>query len=428
MTANHPNRKQKLHSILAAATLAIGAISGAAMFSAGKAATPSATSEPLKIGFIASLSGVGTDPSKDMVNGIQLWLDQCHGKVAGRDVQLIVENDESNPATAIAKVKKLVEQDKVDVLDGLLLANIGYKVAPAVEGYKLPMIYAVAAGDDLTQRQHTNWILRTSYSASQASHPFGEWVAKKLGYKRIVTIGMDYPYGYETVGGFQDTYEAAGGQVVQKLWAPLGFRDFSQQLSKIRPDADAIYLCTTSAAAELFPHQYKQSGLKLPIVACGSSYDEVVLPHIGDDALGAISASHYSAALNIPANKKFVAEYQAKYHSDPSSYAADGYTSGLWIQKAIESMKGDVSNKEKFLVALKNVQLKDSPRGPLKLDEHFNPIENVYVRKVEKVNGKLQNNVIATFKDVSQFWKWTPEDYMKRQSYSRDYPACSHCQ
>ncbi|HEY9793313.1 MAG TPA: ABC transporter substrate-binding protein [Candidatus Obscuribacterales bacterium] len=426
MNANPQKRGQKWHPILAAVSLMVIPMS-ATIFSVGKAATPPAAA-PIKIGFVASLSGVGADPSKDMENGIRLWLEQCHGKVAGRDVQLIVENDESNPATAVAKVKKLVDQDKVDVLDGLLLANIGYKVAPVVEEAKMPMIYAVCASDDLTQRKRSHWIVRTSYTSSQASHPFGEYVAKKLGYKRVVTIGMDYPYGYETVGGFQDAYENSGGQVVQKLWAPLGFRDFSQQLSKIRPDADAIYLCTTSAAAELFPHQYKESGLKLPIVACSSSYDEVILPHLGDDALNAISAANYSAALDNAANKKFVAEYRAKYQADPSGYAADAYVSGQWIQKAIEILKGDVSDKTKLLATLKKVELKDSPRGPVKLDDFGNVVENIYVRKVEKKSGKLQNTVIATFKDVSQFWKWNPDDYLKRPAYSRDYPACSHCQ
>ena len=298
-----------------------------------------------------------------MLNGIQLFLQLRHNKMAGRNVQLIVENDESSPATAAAKVRKLVEDDKVDMIDGLLLANIGYAVAPLAEKYKIPMVYAVSAGDDLTQRKRANWIVRTSYSSSQASHPFGEWAFKKLGYKRVVTIGMDYPFGWEVVGGFQQSFEQAGGKVIQKIWAPLGFRDFSQYLSKIHPDADAVYVVTTSAAAEIFPKQYKESGMKLPIIAGGSSFDECILPHLGDEALGAISASQYSAALNTPANKQFVKDYRAKFNLDPSSYSENAYTTGLWMEKAVESLKGDTSDKEKLLAALRQVELKDAPRG-----------------------------------------------------------------
>jgi branched-chain amino acid transport system substrate-binding protein len=238
---------------------------------------------------------------------------------------------------------------------------------------------------------------------------------------------MDYPFGWEVVGGFQKGFEQAGGQVIQKIWPPLGFRDFSEYIKSMRKDADAVFLCNVGNAAILVPKQYKQFGPGLPVIGMGTSSDESTLADEGDDALGYVTTLIYSAALQTPANKAFADAYRAKYHKDPSYYAECGYTSGLWINKALDALKGDVSDKEKVLAALKNVELKDAPRGPIKLDAYNSPIENVYVRKVEKVNGKLQNTVIQTFPNVSQFWKWKPEDYLKEPLYSRENPPCKFC-
>jgi branched-chain amino acid transport system substrate-binding protein len=373
------------------------------------------------------LTGVAADPAKEMVNGIKLYLEQVHYQMAGRKVELVVENDESNPATAMARARKLIEQDKVDLIDGLLLTNIGYAVAPVTDYAKVPLIVCVSAADNLTQRKHYNWLIRLSFTCSGPSHPFGDWVYKTLHYKRIVTFGMDYPYGYEVVGGFQQSYEEAGGKVVQKLWGPLGFKDFTSFIKKIRPDADAIFLLTTSAPAEVIPRQLKAAGINLPVVAGTSTYDESVLRLLGDEAIGAISVSPYAVTLDNPVNKKFVADYRAKFAgNNPGMFAEQSYSSAMWIDKAIESIKGDVEDKQKLMDALKKVQM-IGPGGPMKLDEYNNLVENFYVRKVEKVNGHLQNKVIFTFPNVSQFWKYNPATYLKQPPYGKDYPLCKFC-
>jgi branched-chain amino acid transport system substrate-binding protein len=378
--------------------------------------------QPIKIGFVASLTGPAANTCQSMLNGIKLSLEQVNYNVAGHKIEVIVENDGGNPATAREKIKKLVEVDKVNILDGFVLANIGYAAAPTIEKYQIPTIFAVAASDDLTQREHFNWLVRTGWSSSLPSHPFGDWVYKNLHYKRIVCVGMDYSFGWEVVGGFQQSFEDAGGKVIQKIWAPLGFTDFTAFIKQIRPDADALFLLTSNKAAEVFPQQYAKSGLKLPIVAGGTSYDETVLPMQGDESVGAINVHIYSPTLNTPANTKFVKAFQLAYKVEPGVFAELGYTSGKWIVKAIENLKGDVSNKTKLLAALKSVQLVDDPRGPISLDDRANPIENVYVRKVTRVNGKLQNVVIDTFPNVGQFWKYKPEQYLKQPRYSKDYP------
>jgi branched-chain amino acid transport system substrate-binding protein len=384
-------------------------------------------SNPIKIGFLAELSGVAADPGRDMLNGIQLFMDEIKGQIAGRKIQLIVENVESSAATGVIKTKQLISTSKVDVLSGLMLTNIAYAVAPIAERTKTPLVISVASADDLTQRKHSPWVVRSGSACSSVCFPMGEYAAKILHYKKIVSIAMDYPYGYESVGGFQKAFEQAGGQIIQKIWAPLGFQDFTNQIKQINPGADAIFLNTTSKAAEILPKQLRSMGVKLPIVASGASFDESILPLIGDAAIGAMSSSEYSATLDNPANKKFVQAYRAKYHQDPGRYAEDAYTGGMLIKKAIESLHGDVSDKEKLMTAMQQVELDESPRGPFKLDSYGNPVQNMYLRRVEKKNGKLQNTVIQTFPKVSQFWIWKPEEYLKQPPYNAAYPPCTFC-
>jgi branched-chain amino acid transport system substrate-binding protein len=203
--------------------------------------------------------------------------------------------------------------------------------------------------------------------------------------------------------------------------------DFTPVIKKMRKDIDAVFIVTAGNAATIIPKQYKESGPGVPLMGGGTSFDEAILRHLGDEAIGAVSPLSYSAALDTPTNKRFVEAYRAKYNVDPDFYAEGGYTSGMWIHKAVESLQGDVSDKNKLLAALKKVELKDAPRGQVKLDDYSNPIENVYVRKVTRANGKLENKVIDTFKDVSQFGKWTAEETLKQPSYGRDFPPCNFC-
>jgi branched-chain amino acid transport system substrate-binding protein len=147
----------------------------------------------------------------------------------------------------------------------------------------------------------------------------------------------------------------------------------------------------------------------------------------GDEVLGVITALHYSAALQTPANKKFAAAYEAKYKQIPSYYSEGTYVAGVALKAALEATGGDIENVDKFLAALRRVDLSESPRGPMRFDDFGNPIMNIYVRKVERVNGRLQNTVIHTFPMVSQFWTYKPEEFLKNPVYSRDYPPCKAC-
>ena len=384
---------------------------------------------PIKVGFLTQMTGGGAAVGKDMSNGFMMSLEEISNQIAGRKVEVILEDTQGDPAQALTRLRKLAESDKVHAVAGIFLANEGYALAPKVDEYRIPTVWAVVSADDLTQRKPTKWAVRTGWTSSQPNHPFGEYAAKTLGYKRVVTIAMDYAFGWEQVGGFQKTFEEAGGQIIQKLWPPLGTTDFGPFLAQIKRDADAVFAVMVAASSLRFPKQYQDAGLKtrLPLIGGGTSFDEFVLPALGDEAIGAISPLIYSAAIDTPVNQRFVKEFRKKYGKVPGYYAEASYTAARWIAESAKAVGGNVEDKEKFLAALKKVEISDAPRGPIRLDPYGNPIQNIYVRKVEKRDGELWNTVIQTFRGVSQFWKYKPEEFLKQPVYDRNYPACKHC-
>jgi len=385
---------------------------------------------PIKIGFTTDLTGTAAQAAKDMVNGFTMYLDEIGWQMAGRKIELTVEDTQGRPDVALTKLRKLVEHDRVHLVAGVLFGHLGYAMAPKVEEYKIPALFTVTAADDLTQRLKYRWVIRTGWASSQPSHPFGEYAAKTLGYRKVAVIASDYAFGWEVVGGFQRTFEESGGQVFQKLWAPLGAMDLAPFIAKLRRDADAVLTMIAGASTIQFMKQYEEAGLKakIPLIAGGPAVDEALLPSMGDEAIGVISPLIYSGALDTPANRRFAKEYRAKFGKVPSYFAETNYTSGRWINEAVRSLAGTVEDHDKLLAALRKVEIPDAPRGPVKLDGYGNPIQNVYFRKVERNrDGELQNTVIVTIPAVSQFWKYNPEEFLKQPVYSRDVPACRYC-
>ena len=384
---------------------------------------------PIKIGFLYPQSGALAANGKDMANGMALFLEERKGSIAGREVQLLVEDSEGKPATGLTKTRSLVEGQGINVLVGPLSAAVGYAIAPYLTEKKVPTLFPIVSSEDITQRKRSPYIVRTGWSSAQPSQPFGKWVWDNLKYKKVATIGYDFAFGWEVEAGFQRTYEEAGGQVVQKLWPPLGNADYGPYLAQIRRDVDAVYAVFSGADAMRFMKQYQDAGLKarLPLIGGGTLTDEHVIRTAGDEALGVVTALHYSAALQTPANKKFTAAYEKKFGQVPSYYSEGTYVAMLALEEALKATGGDVETTDKLLEALRKVNLPDAPRGPIHFDGYGNPVENIYVRKVEKVNGRLQNTVLYTFPNVSQFWTYDPKAFLKEPVYGRDVPPCKHC-
>ena len=376
---------------------------------------------PIKIGFMVPLSGANAQNGRDILNGFLLLLEQAGYQAGGRRIQLIVEDDEGIPAVGLTKARKLVERDQVHMMGGPLLASSAYAIAPYIDAQQIPMVYPVASGDDLTQRRRSRWIVRTGYTSSQPNHPFGEYAYHTLGHRRIATIALDYAFGWESVGGFERTFTEQGGRITKKLWVPLSVHDFAPYLAQVSRDLDAVYVLFIGRTALQFLRQYQEYGLKdrVPVIGMGTTTDEHVLPAMGDEAIGVTTALHYSGALDTPANRTFAAAYRARFKRVPSYYSESMYSGGKWLLTAIDALKGNVENRGVLLDAIRRAQPTDLPRGPVTIDEYGNPVENIYVRRVERVNGALQNTVIATLPNVSQFWKYNPADYLKQPLYAR---------
>ena len=387
-------------------------------------ARPSAAAETIRIGYLGPQTGIFAQAGKDMLDGLKLSLEQIGYQAGGRKIELFEEDTEGSSATAIAKYRKLVSHDRIHVLTGVLLANVGNSLVPLIERDQLPTLF-LTTPDDLTKRKIAKWLLRSNFAASQIMHPLGDYAAKTLKYRRVATIAMDNPFGHEEIGGFQRVFEDSGGKVVQKIWVPLNALDFAPFLAQVPPDVDAVCAVFVAGQAVRFVKQYGESGLKgkIPLIGTGVMTDESALRGMGDEAIGIVGALLWSPTLQNPANQTFMKLAEAKFGRTPAYFHAVMYSSGRWIAEAAQSLNGQVEDREKLVAAIRRaIEATPDPRGPIKLDEYGNPTENVYIVRVDKQGGKLVNTIVHTYPLVSQFWTYKPEEFLKNPAYSRDYP------
>ena len=400
----------------------------------GLSVSAPARADDLRIGFIAPTTGFLSQTGQDMVHGFQMYLNDHNGKLGGAKVDFILEDSQGKPDVAVTKAKKLILQDHVDMFIGGVLASTGYALAPVSTEEKTLYVSSVAAADDLTQRQLDKYpyFIRTTWASSQPNHPLGQWACEQ-GYKKVVTVAADYAFGYESVGGFQQTFEDCGGKVIQKIWPPLGNKDFGPYIPTIKSDADAIYSLMAGPMSPQFPKQLRDAGIKLPIIAGGTSYDDYNLPFDGDEVIGDVSALMYSAALQTPKNEAFVKAFRSQYKEVPGYYAEANYTTAQMIDEAMAKNGGKFPGAEKFIQTMLGLKI-EAARGPVSFDDMRNPVENIYIRKVEKTalfgddKPALWNVVIKTYPNVGQFWTYGKDKFLQQPVYSRDFPPCKYCE
>ncbi|HEY9461159.1 MAG TPA: ABC transporter substrate-binding protein [Paralcaligenes sp.] len=392
------------------------------------ATAQSANKDPIRLGFLTIQSGALAAGGRQMEEGLRTFLKERNNMIAGRRVELFIGDTAGQPAVTKSKAQELVEKDKVQVIIGPLAAFEALAIDDYIRKVKVPIISPSAAAEDLTQRKLNPWFVRAVGTSAQPTQPLGEYAAKDLKYKRVVTIGDDFAFGYESVAGFQRTFEENGGKVVQKLWAPLNVADYGTYISEIDPTADAICVNFAGSNSVRFLKQYKAYGMKgkMPVIAGMIAMDEGILKSMGDEALGIVSAGWYAATIDNPANKRFVQEMNKTYKEDPGYYSIGAYGSALMLEKALTAVNGNIEDKDAFMKALRSVSLSNDPRGDFKLDAYGNPIMNVYIRKVERQGGKLVNTIVKTYPAVSQFWTYDPKAFLANPVYSRDYPPAKN--
>src|SRR3989442_14821669 len=311
---------------------------------------PAAAADSIRVGYLGPQTGIFAHAGKDMLDGFKWAFEQAGYQAAGRKIELYEEDDEGNPATAQAKYRKLIAQDRVHVLAGVLLSNIGYALVPPIERDKIPSLF-LTTPDDLTKRRPTKYILRTNFSASQPMHALGDYAAKTLKYKRVAALAMDNAFGYEGIGGFQRVFEDAGGRVAQKVWVPLNAMDFAPYLSQVPGDVDAVVQVFVAGQAVRFAKQYGESGLrgKVPLIGTGVFSDQSSLGGMGDEAIGHVGTLIWAPTLANPANRAFMQVAEPKIKRTPSYFHAVMYSAGRWILEAARSLDGNVEDRDRLL-------------------------------------------------------------------------------
>jgi len=388
-----------------------------------------AQAEPIRIGFLTVRTGALAAGGRQMEEGIQLFLKERNNTIAGRKVELIIADTGGNPAGAKTKTQELVERNKVHVIIGPLATFEALAIDDYIRDAKVPLITPTsAAQNDLAQQKKNDFVLHAVGTAAQPMHVLGDYAAKKLGFKRVATIADDFTYGHEGEAGFQHAYEDNGGKVVQKLWSPLNAVDYGSYVGQIKPNVDAIYAGFAGINGLRFLKQFSEYGLKSKITVLGNPtcVDEGVLKNMGDEALGVVTASWYSATIDTPDNKRFVQAVLDEYKVVPGFYTAGTYTAALFLEDALKAVNGKFEDSAAFVRALHNVRLTRGPMGPIRVDEYGKPILNIYVRKVERKNGALVNTIVDTVPDVGQFWKYDPKEFISSPPYSRDYPVAKN--
>ena len=403
-----------------------GALAAGAAASALKVPAAVAQPGPIKVGFLTIKTGPLASGGLQMEQGLLTFFKQRNNMLAGRPVELQTGDTAGNPAQARTKTQELVERFGVQVLIGPLAAFEALAIDDYIRSSKTPIL-TVAGAEDMTQRKANPWLVRPSCTSAQCSFPMADYAAKELKLKRAITIADDFAYGHENVAGFQKVFEDAGGKVIQKIFTPLNAPDYGTYLSQFK-NADCLYTGHAGSNGLKLIRQLAEYGMKgkFTIVGGFTPIDESVLQQMGEEGVGCYSGCWYSAALDNAINKKFVEEIRRDYKTDPGVYAAETYVAAEMLEATLKSINGKIEDKDVFMKALREVNVKETLRGPLHFDSLGNSVGPLYIRKVEKKDGRYQNTVVKTYPDVSQFWTYPPEEFLKQPVFSRDYPPAKN--
>ncbi len=382
--------------------------------------------EALRIGLLTVKTGPLASGGIDMELGLKQWLAENGNMLGGRKVELTVADTGGVPANTKTKISELNERNKVHVIMGPLAAFEALAVDDYIRDNKIPTL-SVAAAEDMTQRKPNPWFVRATSTSSQSAHPMADYCANIKKYKRMVIAADDIAYGHEMAAGFQRVFEENGGKIVQRLFPPLTVPDYGSYLAQLKTSADAIFLGFAGSNGFRFIRQMNEYGLKGKIAIVGgmTALDEAVLKNMGDEALGIETACWYSAELNNPINNKFVPAFRKAQNYDPGFYAAATYVNAAVLDAALKSINGNLSNKDALMAALKKTNV-PTARGPVSFDSYGNVVGDVYIRKVERKEGRLVNVVTKTYTNVSQFWKYDPKAFLANPVYSKDWPPAKN--
>ncbi|MDE2332526.1 MAG: ABC transporter substrate-binding protein [Bradyrhizobium sp.] len=372
---------------------------GAALLGA-LALAPASAQETVKIGLILPMTGGQASTGKQIDNAVKLYMQQNGDTVAGRKVEIILKDDATLPDNTKRIAQELIVNDKVNFIAGFGVTPAAFAAAPLATQAKIPEVVMAAGTSIITER--SPYIVRTSFTLAQSSTIIGDWAVKN-GIKRVATLTSDYAPGNDALNFFKEHFTAGGGQIVEEVKVPLANPDFSpflQRMKDARPDA--MFVFVPAGQGGNFMKQYAERGLDktgIKVIGPGDVMDDDLLNGMGDAALGTVTAHIYSAAHPSQTNKDFVTAYKKAFNSRPGFMAVSGYD-GIHLIYAALKKTGGKTDGDALIAAMKGMKW-ESPRGPISIDpETRDIVQNVYIRKVEKVDGELYNVEFQTFEAV----------------------------
>ena len=349
---------------------------------------------PVKVGLLVPKSGVYAPLGRDMENGFRMYLDAKGGKLGGREVQVVVADEGGGPESGVPAAQQLVQQGRVTTLVGVVNSAVALGIRDLVTDAKVPLIVANAGANAITGEQRSDYVWRTSFTNGEVAAALGDYVAGQVKGGKVFLAAPDYAAGKEATAGFQEAFEAAGGQVAGTELTPFGTTtNFQPYLARIqRSGAKAVYCFYAGAEAVAFVKQYQQFGLasKIPLYCSGFVTEGGVLAAQGDAALGIRTSLHYSDQIDNPTNTRFVADYTAKFGDSPTVYAVQAYDAAAVLDQALAKGAGG----DAIVEGLKGVGEVDSPRGPWRFDDGHGPDQTYYLRTTEKQEGRIVNAVV----------------------------------
>ena len=355
------------------------------------AATAQAQDAKIKVGLMLPATGTYAALGTAIENGFRLYVQEQGGKLGGREIEYVKVDDESDPAKATDNVNKLVKRDNVDVLVGTVHSGVAMAMAKVAKDTGTLLIVPNAGADAITGPMCAQNIFRSSFSNWQPGYAMGEVVAKR-GHKNVVTITWKYAAGDESVRGFKEAFEKAGGKVVKELSLPFPNVEFQALLTEIAATKpDAVYTFFAGGGAVKFVKDYAAAGLRRSIPLYGAGFlTDGTLEAQGADADGLMTTLHYADGLGNARDTSFRLAYAKAYKLQPDVYAVQGYDAAQMLGIGLSAVKGDVSKKAEFAAALQKTRI-DSPRGMFSVSKSHNPVQDIYLREVSNKENKLVN-------------------------------------
>jgi branched-chain amino acid transport system substrate-binding protein len=348
-----------------------------------------AQSSRIRVGFMLPYTGTFAQLGVAIENGVRMAIQERGGKLGGRDIEWFKVDDESEPSKGVENAQRLVQRDKVDVLIGTVHSGVQMGIQRVARESGVLNLIPNAGVHAATRNLCAPNVFRTSFTNSQPTLALGKPMMDK-GLKRTAWITWKYAAGDEAFEGFRDSYTKAGGTIVKELGLPfpnVEFQALLTEIASLRPDAVACFFAGAGAAK--FIRDYAAAGLKDRIPLWGSGFlTEGVLEAAGPAAEGIMTTMHYSDSLDTPRNRQFRTAYATTFKLQPDVYAVQGYDTGLLLSQGMQAVKGDLGNKQALYQSLRT-QTIDSPRGKWTMSPAHNPVQDIYLRRVEKGENKV---------------------------------------